>query len=260
MESNLKASILDTLDYSKQLIISPDIDGFMTAKLINRYNGSVVVGAYDKNILTIADGINPEDCLFVDCDMNTPEFVSIGNHMRLPSDNISINSFNPNLHFEVIKYTDKFPYATCFLITFATGVFTSDLDKNFMAYADSTYKNLINYERNMKSWSTRIYHNEVERVLNPKPSDHNERLWIEKTYPKQSFLSKQFGKTRYIQALNNSLASENIKHLPIMHGKKYKTGLVDKNTVTRYNKDMISYAEIYSGEYSVTYNQIADWE
>jgi hypothetical protein len=129
-----------------------------------------------------------------------------------------------------------------------------------MAYADSTYKNLINYERNMKSWSTRIYHNEVERVLNPKPSDHNERLWIEKTYPKQSFLSKQFGKTRYIQALNNSLASENIKHLPIMHGKKYKTGLVDKNTVTRYNKDMISYAEIYSGEYSVTYNQIADWE
>jgi hypothetical protein len=64
MESNLKASILDTLEYSKQLIISPDIDGFMTAKLINRYNGSVVVGAYDKNILTIADGINPEDCLY----------------------------------------------------------------------------------------------------------------------------------------------------------------------------------------------------
>lgn len=256
----MKSNILDTLDYSKQLIISPDIDGFMTAKLINKHNGAVVVGAYDKNILTIADGVNPEECLFVDCDMNTPEFASIGNHMRLLSDNISVESFNPNVHLEVTKYTDKFPYATCFLITFATGVTTTDLDKNRMAYADSTYKNLIKYERNMRNWGLKIYHNEVERILNPLPSDHNERLWIEKEYPKQSFLSKQFGKTRYIKTLNDALESEKIQHLPIVQGRKYRTGLVDKNTVTTYNKDMISYAEIYSGEYSVTYNQLADWE
>lgn len=256
----MKSSILDTLDYSKQLIISPDIDGFMTAKLINKYNGATVVGAYDKNILTLADGINPEECLFVDCDMNTAGFASIGNHMRLLSDNICVESFNPNVHFEVTNYTDKFPYATCFLITFATGVETSDLDKNRMAYADSTYKNLIKYERNMRNWALRIYHNEVERILNPISSDHNERLWIEKEYPKQSFLSKQFGKTRYIQTLNEALESEKIQHLPITTGTKYKIGLVDKNTVTTYNKDMISYAEIYSGEYSVTYKQVAEWE
>ena len=129
-----------------------------------------------------------------------------------------------------------------------------------MAYADSTYKNLIKYERNMRNWGLKIYHNEVERILNPKPSDHNERLWIEKNYPKQSFLSKQFGKTRYIKTLNDALESEKIQHVPIVQGKKYKTGLVDKNTVQKYNKDMISYAEIYSGEYSVTYNQLAEWE
>ena len=125
----IKSKILETLSYSKQLIISPDVDGFMTAKLINQYNGSVVVGAYDKNILTLAEGINPEECLFVDCDMNRPEYVSIGNHMRMLSDNISPKSFNPNVHFEVKIYTDKFPYATCFLITFATELQTSDLDK-----------------------------------------------------------------------------------------------------------------------------------
>jgi hypothetical protein len=255
----IKSKILETLSYSKQLIISPDVDGFMTAKLINQYNGSVVVGAYDKNILTLAEGINPEECLFVDCDMNRPEYVSIGNHMRMLSDNISLKSFNPNVHFEVKIYTDKFPYATCFLITFATELQTSDLDKNRMAYADSTYKNLEKYERNMRNWATRIYHNEVERILNPRPSDHNERLWVEKQYQKQSFVSKQFGKTRYIQALNDALESEKIKHLPIVTGKKYKIGLVDKNTVTAYNKDMISYAEIYSGEYSVTYDQLAEW-
>jgi hypothetical protein len=259
INTTLKSSILDTLEYSKKLIISPDVDGFMSAKLINKYNGSVVVGGYDKNILTLADGIDPKECLFVDCDMNRPEFVSIGNHMRLSSDNVSVESFNPNSHFEVEKYVDKFPYATCFLITFATGVETSDLDKNKMAYADSTYKNLIKYERNMRNWATRIYHNDVERILNPRSSDHAERLWVEKEYPKQSFVSKQFGKTRYIEALNNALESEKIKYLPITHGTKYKIGLVDKNTVMRYSKDIISYAEIYSGEYSVTYDQIAEW-
>jgi hypothetical protein len=255
----IKSKILETLSHSKQLIISPDVDGFMTAKLINKYNGAVVVGGYDKNILTLAEGVNPEECLFIDCDMNRPEFVSIGNHMRMLSDNMSTKSFNPNVHFEVTKYTEKFPYATCFLITFATGVETSDLDKNRMAYADSTYKNLINYERNMRNWALRIHHNEVERILNPKPSDHNERLWVEKEYKKQSFVSKQFGKTRYIQTLNDALDSEKIEHLPIVDGKKYKIGLVDRNTVTAYNKDMISYAEIYSGEYSVTYDQVAEW-
>ena len=255
----IKSKILDTLSYSKQLIVSPDVDGFMTAKLINRYNGSVVVGGYDKNILTLADGINPEECLFVDCDMNRPEFVSIGNHMRMLSDNMSLKSFNPNVHFEVKTYTEKFPYATCFLITFATDLETSDLDKNRMAYADSTYKNLEKYSRNMRNWATRIYHDEVERILNPIPSDHNERLLVEKEYQRQSFVSKQFGKTRYIQTLNNALKSEEVAHLPIVHGKKYKIGLVDKNTVMKYNKDMISYAEIYSGEYSVTYDQVAEW-
>jgi hypothetical protein len=40
--------------------------------------------------------------------------------------------------------------------------------------------------------------------------------------------------------------------------KKYKTGLVDKNTAIRYNKDIISYAEIYGGEYSVTYKDLEE--
>lgn len=259
MEYSLKDSILNTLEYSKKLIISPDVDGFMSAKLINRYNGSIVVGAYDKNILTIADGINPEECLFVDCDMNRQEFASIGNHMRLLSDNISTKSFNPNVYFGIQTYTEKFPYATCFLITFATGVVTTGFEKNHMAYADSTYKNLEKYEDNMRRWGYRIFHNDVERILSPRPSDHNERLWVENKYQGQSFVSKQFGKTRYISTLNDALISENINHIPISNGIKYKKGIVDKHTTIKYNKDIISYAEIYSGEYSVTYEDLAEW-
>ncbi len=111
----MKSEILATLDYSKNLIVSPDIDGFVSAKLIWQYNGATVVGTYDKNLLLLAEGIDPEDCLFVDCDMNSPKYASIGNHMRLMEDNIHIESFNPNTHYKVKKYSDKFPFATCFL-------------------------------------------------------------------------------------------------------------------------------------------------
>jgi hypothetical protein len=256
----MKTSILDTLEYSKNLIISPDMDGFMSAKLINQYNGSKVVGSYDKNILCLADNIDPEECLFVDCDMNRQEFVSIGNHMRLLSDGMSVESFNPNVHFEVTTYTDKFPYATCYLITFATEVQTSQTDKHRMAYADSTYKNLIKYGRNMRNWSERMPHSEVHNILNPTTDDDEGRLEIERLHPTQSFTSKRYGKDRYIQTLNEALISEGIDHLPFSTGKKYKVGKVDKNTVVRYNKDIISYAEIYMGEYSVTYDQEVEWE
>ncbi len=95
----MKTAILETLEHSKNLIISPDMDGFMTAKLLERFNGSKIVGSYDKNILCLADGINAEECLFVDCDMNRQEYVSLGNHMRLLDDNMSVESFNPNVHF-----------------------------------------------------------------------------------------------------------------------------------------------------------------
>jgi len=124
----MKTDILTTLEHSRNLIISPDMDGFMSAKLIERFNGSKIVGSYDKNILCLADGINPEDCLFVDCDMNREEFVSLGNHMRLIRDGMSSKSFNPNVHFGVTTYSDKFPYATAFLISFATEVQTSEQD------------------------------------------------------------------------------------------------------------------------------------
>ncbi len=46
----MKTDILTTLEHSRNLIISPDMDGFMSAKLIERFNGSKIVGSYDKNI------------------------------------------------------------------------------------------------------------------------------------------------------------------------------------------------------------------
>ena len=255
----MKSQILDTLNYSKNLIISPDMDGFMTAKLLERFNGSKIVGSYDKNILCLADGINAEECLFVDCDMNRQEYVSLGNHMRLLKDGMSVESFNPNVHFGVSTYTDKFPFATAFLISFATEVQTSASDLIRMAFADSTLKNMEKYSENMRNWSTRMNHSAVKYIIDNSDIARKNDAQARFDYVDQSFTSKRYGKTRYIDTLNKALEGQGMKFDPLTQGIKYVSDKVGLNTVIRYNRDIISYAEIFGGEYSVTYDQEIEW-
>ena len=255
----MKTSILNTLEYSKNLIISPDMDGFMSAKLLERFNGSKIVGSYDKNILCLADGIDPEKCLFVDCDMNRQEFVSLGNHMRLIEDGMSVESFNPNVHFGVTTYSDKFPYATAFLISFAIEANLSEQDLIRMAFADSTLKNMEKYSDNMRNWSTRMDHDAVRYIIDnsdiAKKNDAQARF----DYVDQAFVSKRYGKQRYLDTLNNALQSQEMKFEPLVQGMKYVCDKVGIETLIRYNRDIISYAEIFTGEYSVTYDQEKEW-
>ena len=187
----MKFEILNTLEYSKNLIISPDMDGFMSAQLLKRYNGSKVVGTYDKNILCLSDGVKVEECLFVDCDINHPNIVSIGNHMRLVNDRMSRRSFNPNVYFGITNYTDKFPFATAYLIAYATEIETSATDIIRMAYADSTLRNMDNYSDNMRIWSDKMKCVSVNYIIDAteyaKTLDDELRV----TYPNQSFTSKR---------------------------------------------------------------------
>ena len=256
----MKTDILDTLEYSRNLIISPDMDGFMTAKLIERFNGSKIVGSYDKNILCLADGIDPEKCLFVDCDMNRQEYVSLGNHMRLIEDGMSFESFNPNVHFGVTTYSDKFPFATAFLISFATEVQTSEQDLIRMAFADSTLKNMEKYSDNMRNWSTRMDHPAIKYIIDNSDIARDNDKQARFEYVEQSFTSKRYGKERYLNTLNTALEAQQMSFEPLVQGVKYMADKVGQNTLVRYQKDIISYAEIFTDEYSVTYDQEIEWK
>lgn len=255
----MKTEILNTLGHSKNLIISPDMDGFMTAKLLERFNGSKIVGSYDKNILCLADGINAEECLFVDCDMNREEFVSLGNHMRLIQDGMSSKSFNPNVHFGVTTYSDKFPFATAFLISFAIEADLSEQDLIRMAFADSTLKNMEKYSNNMRNWSTRMEHPATKYIIDNSDIARKNDAQARFDYVDQSFTSKRYGKARYIDTLNNALQGQEMAFEPLVQGIKYVSDKVGLSTLLRYNKDIISYAEIFTGEYSVTYDEETSW-
>ena len=255
----MKTEILNTLEHSKNLIISPDMDGFMSAKLLERFNGSKIVGSYDKNILCLADDIDPSECLFVDCDMNREEFVSLGNHMRLIQDGMSSKSFNPNVHFGVTTYSDKFPFATAFLISFAIEANLSEQDLIRMAFADSTLKNMEKYSDNMRNWSTRMDHPATRYIIDNSDIARDNDKQARFDYVDQSFTSKRYGKVRYIDTLNNALEGQGMKFERLTSGTKYLCDKVGKNTLTRHNEDIMSYAEIFTGEYSVTYDGETDW-
>lgn len=255
----MKTDILNTLEHSRNLIISPDMDGFMSAKLLERFNGSQIVGSYDKNLLCLADGIDPEECLFLDCDMNREEFVSLGNHMRLLKDGMSSKSFNPNVHFGVSTYSDKFPFATAFLISFATEVQTSNTDLIRMAFADSTLKNMEKYSNNMRNWSDRMDHPALRYIMDNSDIAKANDVQARFDYVDQSFTSKRYGKERYLDTLNKALEAQGMKFQTLTRGYKYLCDKVGLNTLRRYNGDIISYAEIFTGEYSVTYDQTAVW-
>jgi hypothetical protein len=129
-----------------------------------------------------------------------------------------------------------------------------------MAFADSTLRNMEKYEPNMRNWSDRMDHPALKYIMDnsdiAKDNDRDARF----EYVDQAFVSKRYGKERYLDTLNKALEAQGMKFEPLTRGSKYICDKVGLSTLTRYNKDIISYAEIFTGEYSVTYDEIAEWK
>ena len=253
-----------TLSSHKQVIISPDVDGFVSAELLARVQDIVVVGTYDKNILCLSAGAKIEDAIFLDCDMNRPGMVSVGNHMRLHKDNADPLSYNPNVAQGITTYSNKFPYATAFLVAATLDIQTSSFDHLRMAHADSTWQNAITYAANMQSWAEYFGgHPSVEYVLNTPNTFNQDRETFTKSLPLegktfQSFVSRRMSLPNYVHKMNEILPLWEFASQPMHTATKYVSGLVDRNTLIRYNKDIISYAEVFGGEYSVTYDEVKE--
>jgi hypothetical protein len=164
------------------------------------------------------------------------------------------------VHFGVSTYSDKFPFATAFLISFAIEADLSEQDLIRMAFADSTLKNMEKYSDNMRNWSTRMDHFATRYIIDNSDIAKRNDAQARFDYVDQSFTSKRYGKTRYIDTLNNALQGQEMSFEPLVQGIKYVCDKVGISTLIRYNKDIISYAEIFTGEYSVTYDQEIEWK
>jgi hypothetical protein len=128
-----------------------------------------------------------------------------------------------------------------------------------MAFADSTLKNMEKYSDNMRNWSTRMEHPATKYIIDNSDIAKRNDAQARFDYVDQAFVSKRYGKERYLNTLNKALEAQEMAFEPLVQGIKYISDKVGIETVIRYNRDIISYAEIFTGEYSVTYNQEKEW-
>jgi hypothetical protein len=128
-----------------------------------------------------------------------------------------------------------------------------------MAFADSTLKNMEKYSDNMRNWSRRMDHPATRYIIDNSDIAKRNDAQARFDYVDQAFVSKRYGKTRYMDTLNKALEDQGMKFEPLVQGIKYVCDKVGIETLIRYNRDIISYAEIFTGEYSVTYDQEKEW-
>ena len=150
----------------QKLIISPDSDGFLSALLyINFFDGEVV-GYYDGKVMLCQNNIDPTDCLFLDMDIFSKDFRSIGHHMvsfnknKLP-DNwsnyqncIQVNNLR---NFDKIHdFQKKYPFATIhFLLALLSSVKNIELGPDALVpllFCDGVWTVLFGYTENCLDW------------------------------------------------------------------------------------------------------------
>ena len=69
------------VEREQNCILSPDSDGLLCGLLMSHYLGWKIRGFYDGKILTIKEGVNPQDCVFLDMEIFRPNIRSVGQHI-----------------------------------------------------------------------------------------------------------------------------------------------------------------------------------
>ena len=162
---------------SKDLVISPDVDGLTTSCLLAKHYESRIIGIYTGQHLLLADGCtlaSARDALWLDHDVNGKGVRCVGQHLvhHDPTDTLPTRhavSWNPNVwqrqawskSFAGIagKKQDKYPYATAHFVAAALG----DLETNdpgllsLLAHADGAWFALDIYKANAAIWESLMF-------------------------------------------------------------------------------------------------------
>ena len=154
------------VEREQNCILSPDSDGLLCGLLMSRYLGWRIRGFYDGKVLAVKDGINPQDCVFLDMEIFRPNIRSVGQHMvmydkaNLPPnwgnfDNcIAANNIR-NYDFKN-NFKLKYPLGTVHVLLSVLGqTQIISIPKSAVApllYTDGTFKNQFNYPENFLSW------------------------------------------------------------------------------------------------------------
>lgn len=183
MTENLYDAILAAHSWiaetGQRYILSPDSDGFLCGLFMTSRLKGEVSGYYDGKILLLKKGLCPEQCIFLDMDINRPNIRSIGHHMVLynkkciPPNFTYQNCIQPNLlrNFDgVSDFQRKYPFGTSHLllgILQRAGVLQS-LPKEAiwpLMFTDGTWNNLFGYTENCLEWLDYLQISNPDHIL-----------------------------------------------------------------------------------------------
>lgn len=174
------------------VIISPDIDGLVSAALVCQAFQAAVVGVYTTSHLVLLGESTPEqasDALWLDHDVSEPGVRCVGQHLihLAPGDRLPRRhevSFNPNGHFGQTfqdsfkgvtgRTRDKYPFGTAHMVAEYVGLDDPDPGTGCLAlfaHIDSTWANALKYKANCEIWQGMMFPDSglIARILDDYP-------------------------------------------------------------------------------------------
>jgi hypothetical protein len=154
------------IEREQNCILSQDSDGLLCGLLMSHYLEWRIQGFYDGKVLAVADGINPQNCVFLDMEIFRPNIRSVGQHMVM-YDKASLppnwSNFDNCIAANNLRNYDfkndfklKYPLGTVHMLLSILGqTQTISIPKSAVApllYTDGTFKNQFNYPENCLSW------------------------------------------------------------------------------------------------------------
>lgn len=169
----------------KMMVSSLDLDGIVSAMLMQSLLGWKLVGFYDAQKLWVVAGVDPfsGEVIFLDHDIYRDKIPSVGHHMLQWKEDIELPghkcSLNPNLLRGITaqEFGRKYPFATLHFLLACMSAWHPDwretclqLPREFMPVllnVDSSMQNAFAYQRNAMEWMDWLGGSEKDSPLYP---------------------------------------------------------------------------------------------
>lgn len=177
----LEAVLSHTENGRHEVVISPDVDGLLSAAVLAFHRPVHIIGAYTTTHLLLGKGVTKRqaaNALWLDHDVSEPGVRCVGQHLVLlnEADNLPRRepvSFNPNIWYPQAwdksfqgssgKKRDKYPFGTAHFLSSALDLsarFTSPAQIALFAHADGTWRTVVDYLTNAEIWQTLMFAND----------------------------------------------------------------------------------------------------
>ncbi|MGB9722396.1 MAG: DNA-methyltransferase [Chloroflexia bacterium] len=170
---------------NRPMVSSLDLDGIVSAMLMQNLRGWKLVGFYDAQYLWVVDGVDLSQgaVVFLDHDIYRDEILSVGHHILQWDKNtpqqIPQASLNPNLLRGITaqEFGRKYPFATLHFLLACMSAWHPEWRKTYLRLpreflpvllnVDSSMQNAFTYLRNAREWLDWLGGSEEDSPLYP---------------------------------------------------------------------------------------------